>query len=358
MYSILKSFHRHTKKKEILMKKFYSLFILCIIICIFLIPVGTFIFANEFNDNEIYLGGTPLGVVANADGVIVTDYVEVVTQEGVICPARNAGLLLGDMIVSINDKKVLKAEDIMNIVSKDFVDSKTLKLTVLRENKTIYLDVLPSLDASLKDYKLGIIAKNNIAGVGTLTYVRKDLRFGGLGHKIYDTSMPLNEYYKTGNIFACTILGIVKSKENKAGEVKGHFERNGVNIGNIDKNNNYGIFGYIEKEDLVHHSLIALGTKNNVKMGKAFIYTTIDGNKPQMYSIEIIKNEEQKTPEQKGMVIRITDARLLEKTGGIVQGMSGSPIIQNEKLVGAVTHVFVNDPTKGYGLYIDWMINN
>lgn len=341
------------------MKKVFGFIFLSIIVCsIMFLPVSNFAFAYDTNDNVVYLGGTPIGVLANSEGIIATDYVDVVTEKGVICPSKNAGLLLGDMIVGINDTKIVTIDDIKTVVSKEFVPNKPLSLQIIRDNQKLQLDIMPSLDAALKEYKLGIIGKSHIAGVGTLTYIRKDLRFGGLGHKIYDVALPLNEYYKSGTVYKCTILGVVKGEENKAGELRGHFDREGVAIGNINKNNNYGIFGSLEKDAIANRSLIAVGSKNDVKMGKAFIFTTIDGIKPEMYSIEIIKNTDQKSAEQKGMVLRITDSRLLEKTAGIVQGMSGSPIIQNDKLIGAVTHVFVNDPTKGYGVYIDWMINN
>ena len=145
--------------------------------------------------------------------------------------------------------------------------------------------------------------------------------------------------------------------QGKAGELKGYFERK-EQIGAIDKNNDYGIFGYINDFNYKKYPLIEVGSKEDVTSGKAYIYTSIKGSVPKRYEIEIIKNINQSSPNQKGLVIRVTDKELLGTTGGIVQGMSGSPIVQNSKLVGAVTHVFINDPTRGYGIYIDWMINN
>ncbi|MDD4315789.1 MAG: SpoIVB peptidase [Clostridia bacterium] len=343
------------------------LFFLCLTF-IFIPVVGQNTFAegsdfdaqqtHVYSEEKVYLGGIPIGVIANSEGIIVTDYVEVISPGGVRSPAREAGLMIGDLIVRINGVSVSNVADIKRVIDKTF-DNKPLQVEYMRESTYRTAEIMPSLDLSLKEYKLGILAKNDIAGVGTLTYLRaSDGRFGGLGHRIYDNANSKTDLYKKGNIFGCTIVGCIKGSEGKAGELKGVFEKCGKPRGSIDKNNDYGIFGYADKDIAKDLQTIEIGTKNSVKMGKAYIYTTIDGGKPEKYAIEIIKNVQQSAPGQKGMVLRITDERLLEKTGGIVQGMSGSPIIQNDKLIGAVTHVFLNDSTKGYGVYIDWMIEN
>lgn len=341
------------------------LFIACITLVFVPIAVQTAsaseVFQNDtsvINEEKIYLGGIPIGVIADSGGIIVTDFVDVVSKDGARCPAREGGLTVGDLIIKINGENVQNVRDIKRVIDKNSVNT-PLKIEFIRDGVKNLTEILPSLDMALKEYKLGIIAKNDIAGVGTLTYIKSsDGRFGGLGHRIYDSANPKIDLYNKGNIFACTIIGSVKGSKGKAGELRGVFEKGGKPKGKVDKNNDFGIFGYADRDVCKDLQQISVGSKNQVKMGKAYIYTTINGSTPEKYEIEIIKNVRQDAPEQKGMVIRITDARLLDKTGGIVQGMSGSPIIQNDRLVGAVTHVFLNDASKGYGIYIDWMIGN
>lgn len=341
------------------------LFIACITLIFIPIAMQTAsaseVFQDEIsviNEENIYLGGIPIGVIADSGGIIITDFVDVVSKEGAGCPAKEGGLAVGDLITKINGDDVKNVKDIKRVIDQN-PENLPLKIDFIRNNVKNSTEILPRLDMALKEYKLGIIAKNDIAGVGTLTYIRSsDGRFGGLGHRIYDSANPKIDLYKKGSIFACTIVGSVKSSNGKAGELRGVFEKGGKPKGSVDKNIDFGIFGYADKEVCKDLQQIGVGSKNQVKMGKAYIYTTINGSTPEKYEIEIIKNVRQDAPEQKGMVIRITDSRLLEKTGGIVQGMSGSPIIQNDRLVGAVTHVFLNDATKGYGVYIDWMIKN
>lgn len=349
------------------MKKIANIVLLIACITLIFVPVAvqtasaSELFFEEtavINEEKIYLGGIPIGVIADSGGIIVTDFVDVISKDGTRCPAKESGLTVGDLITKINGVDMRNVKDIKRVIDKN-TGNKPLDIEFIRNNVKNSTKLEPSLDTALKEYKLGIIAKNDIAGVGTLTYIKSsDGRFGGLGHRIYDSANPNIDLYKKGNIFACTIVGSVKGSNGKAGELRGVFERGGKPKGKVDKNNDFGIFGYADKEIYKDLQQISIGSKSQVKMGKAHIYTTINGCIPEKYEIEIIKNVRQDGPEQKGMVIRITDARLLDKTGGIVQGMSGSPIIQNDRLIGAVTHVFLNDATKGYGIYIDWMIGN
>ena len=177
-------------------------------------------------------------------------------------------------------------------------------------------------------------------------------KFYALGHAIKDMNGE-DIVANGGNIYNANIVGFVRGQKGKAGELNGSFSTLGNSFGNITANNIYGLYGDLNNKS--SGEKIILGSKNDVQPGTAYIYTTIDGIVPQKYEIQIIKANNQNSPSEKSMVLRITDKRLLETTGGIVQGMSGSPIIQNGKLIGAVTHVFVSDPTKGYGIYVDWM---
>ncbi|MGI6132841.1 MAG: SpoIVB peptidase [Christensenellales bacterium] len=312
----------------------------------------------EKGSTKVYLGGNPIGVVARADGVVVTDYVDVMTESGVRCPAKEAGLNVGDIIKQLNSQKINGLSDIRNILKYNY-DSKSasMEINIERNGSNLQLSIKPCVDISLNEYKLGIMAKDDISGVGTITYIiPSNNRFGGLGHRIYDNKMPKLHVYNKGNIYGCAIIGVVKGSNSKAGELRGHINKKN-NMGILEKNNEYGIFGYINASNQ-KYPLVELGNRKSVRPGKAYIYTSIDGDTPEKYEIEIIKAIPQENPAAKGLVIRITDGELVNKSGGIVQGMSGSPIVQNGKLVGAVTHVFINDPTKGYGVYIDWMINN
>ena len=166
------------------------------------------------------------------------------------------------------------------------------------------------------------------------------------------------KHYK-GNIYKCNIVGYNKGTRGNPGELRGLFLKTGIVAGTLDKNTEFGVYGTVAKTYTNSLSkLMEVGFKDSVKTGPAKILCTIDGNEPKEYDIEIVKLSYQTKSDKKSMVIRVTDKKLIASTGGIVQGMSGSPIIQNGKLIGAVTHVFVSDPTKGFGLYIDWMIDN
>ena len=207
------------------------------------------------------------------------------------------------------------------------------------------------MDALSGKNKLGLLLQDQIEGIGTMTYT-DGKSFYALGHTIKDMNGN-NVIANGGNIYIANINGYIRGQKGRAGELSGSFITIDNALGNITANNDFGLYGQL-KEDY-QGELVPLGSKSDAQPGTAYIYTTIDGMAPQKYEIQIIKTNNQNRPSEKSMVLRITDKRLLDTTGGIVQGMSGSPIIQNGKLIGAVTHVFTSDPTKGYGVYVDWM---
>ncbi|MFA5449847.1 MAG: SpoIVB peptidase [Clostridia bacterium] len=355
------------------MKKILKLLLLCLLLCVCLGGILTdFVGVTPMNfqgeavaigfsksnslAGSVYLGGTPIGVISESKGVTVLQICDVITKNGSQRPAEKAGIKKGDFITKIDNFDINSPSDITSALEKS---PESVKILAIRNNEPMEFVVYPADDIVTKSKKLGLQVKNEIAGVGTLTYVRADTkRFGGLGHQISDAESTNRDLYKTGKIFPCNIIGVVKGEEGKAGELRGTFRRSDKPQGTLDKNNFCGIFGVANKELYSERPMIALGKKDTVVPGKAYVYTTIDGNKPEKYEIEIVKASPQTVISDKSMVISITDKRLLEKTGGIVQGMSGSPIVQNGKLIGAITHVFINDPTKGYGIYIDWMLVN
>lgn len=306
--------------------------------------------------DKIYLGGTPVGVLQQSEGAVITKIVDVETAEGLVSPVGSAGGRVGDIIVSIDGSKVSGSEEIRKVLLQS---GDTVILKIRRNKSEFELAIKPAKDIVLKEKKLGILMKDSIAGVGTMTFIRQDLTFGALGHRIYDNVASDKDVYRTGKLFPCNIIGYVKGVPGEAGELRGAFNRDGKPSGSIEKNIFCGIFGKLSSSnEIVGREMVSVGHKDEIEPGKAQIFTTLNGKSPSYYDIEIVKTTVQNQPKEKSMVIRVTDKTLLKETGGIVQGMSGSPILQNGKIVGAVTHVFVNDPTSGYGIYIDWMLRN
>ena len=309
--------------------------------------------SGKVGEKRVYLGGRPIGLTVSADGVIVISKNAVVTENGLAFPCEDVDLKCGDVIEKVNGKTVSTFENFGLAVG----DNPEAVLEVDRKGQKFSVTANPAKDALTGKYKLGLKIKEGVSGIGTLTYVTEKAGFGALGHYVIDGETGLSSQLDGGKIYKAVINGVVKGRRGAAGGLEGAFNKYDGQTGTINKNNNFGIFGNYTAS-LEGFEKIEVGGADSVKVGKAQIYTTVDGATPDYYDIEIIKAKAQSRPEEKSMVISVTDKRLLEKTGGIVQGMSGSPIIQNGKIIGAVTHVFVNDPTKGYGLYIGWMLGN
>lgn len=302
---------------------------------------------------EVYLGGRPLGIEIGADGLIVTGISKVETANGAEFPMKDSGVRSGDVLTKIAGKSVVKPEDISTIVNK--LPSTDVILTFLRDGKPFEVRAKFVVDKN-GERRFGVNVRDKITGIGTLTYVTTNGKFGALGHHIADSETGIISALTSGSIFDAYIDGVKKSMPDKAGELIGSFSRSDP-VGRIKKNNEFGIFGEYTKAEN-NFQKIKTANIDEIKPGKAYVYTTISGLKPEYYEIDIVKAERQSKPDVKSMVISITDKRLLNKTGGIVQGMSGSPIIQNGKLVGAVTHVYVGEPTMGFGVFIGWMLQN
>ena len=299
----------------------------------------------------VYLGGYPLGFAISCDGVIVVAN----SNESA------SDIEEGDVIIKIQNESVNSADDILKVINKIENVGRDLSVTYLEKGVEKTTTVKPIFDKEKNLYKLGVWVRDNAAGVGTITYIRKDnLRFGALGHPVCDidtgTLLPVNE----GNIYRCSIMGYKQGKKGNPGELKGLFLRSGRILGTLDENNKFGVYGKFSDKFLEDYqtNLVEVASHNEIKNGKATIRCTIEGTVPKDYDIEIVKTYFNNEKDNKSMFIRVTDKELIEKTGGIIQGMSGSPVIQNGKLVGAITHVFVNDPTKGYAVFADYMIEN
>ncbi len=307
-------------------------------------------------DNMVYVGGDVMGFSLKSKGVVVVGGNYIITKDGKRNPMDESGFLSGDRIIMIDGKDINNVGDIGEILSA--CDGGAVSVVVVRNGKQHNLKVQPALDILTNSYKLGLWIKEDAVGVGTLTYIKpNDFRFGSLGHSINNGNTDEILEISDGNVYECNVIGVKRGKSGVPGELIGMFSQKDPQ-GNIDKNNMFGVFGYMDEKSsfLSGKEKIGVGGRMSARPGKATILSCIDGVSVEEYDIEIIKTNYQSSGSDKSMIFRVTDKELLQKTGGIVQGMSGSPIIQNGKIIGAVTHVFVNDPSKGSGLYIDWML--
>lgn len=319
-----------------------------------LIPIKS-VDVQILGDDNVYLGGNVVGFSLKTNGVIVVGKNSILTQDGLaqICEGKN--IKAGDIITHIDGNEIKDANDIPNHLSS--CESETVNLTIKRGEKTFDVLLTPKTDIS-GNKKIGLWVRDDATGIGTLTYVdSQTLDFGALGHPVTDGETGTKIDVQKGNVYDCSVVGIEKGTRGNPGELKGVFLSSKNSKGEVLDGNDFGIFGkLVDKRGMVDENVTAgVSGRLAVKPGKAQIVSSISGVR-EYYDIEIIKASKQKSAKDKSMVFRVTDKRLLELTGGIIQGMSGSPILQNGKLIGAVTHVFVSDPTKGYGIYIDWML--
>ncbi|WP_409289178.1 SpoIVB peptidase [Peribacillus sp. SCS-37] len=313
-------------------------------------------------DFKVIPGGQSIGVKLNTLGVLVVGHHLVSTSSGKKSPGEKAGVRVGDIITAINGKNIRKMEDVAPFVKEAGEQHKPLKLSIFRENenKRFKTELMPLKDQSEEVYKLGLYIRDSAAGIGTMTfYDPNSKKYGALGHVISDMDTKRPIVVKDGQIVRSTVTSIEKGSHGDPGEKLARFSSDHKIIGDINKNSSFGIFGklYSQVNNNIIDRALPITLSHEVKEGPAQILTVVDGDKVEKYNIEIVSSIPQKFPATKGMVLKVTDPELLDKTGGIVQGMSGSPIIQNGKLIGAVTHVFVNDPTSGYGVHIEWMLH-
>ncbi|WP_333861682.1 SpoIVB peptidase [Clostridium sp.] len=310
------------------------------------------------SDVTVYLGGQPIGVKLNTKGVLVVAFCDVKTSKGkVASPAASAGIQIGDNIIKINDTLVKNSEQTQAEINK--TKGKEVKILIERDGSSIEKVVKAVSGIEDNGYKIGLWIRDSTAGIGTLTfYDEKSGMFAALGHPIIDIDTGTKLNINSGEIVESSIVSVKKGAKGNPGELKGIFVNEETKLGNIEKNTECGVFGKGNNKLKKGSNFIKIGLRNEIEEGPAQILTTVNGDTPELYDIQIEKLLSQDLPGPKSMVIKVTDNRLLNKTGGIVQGMSGSPIIQNNKLVGAVTHVLINKPDVGYGIYIDWMLKD
>lgn len=304
-------------------------------------------------DQWVCVSGNPVGLYMETQGVLIVDTGEITNQNGIALePAANI-VQPGDYILEVNGKTVSRKREL--IAEIEDCQGENVELVVNRKGEEIPLSLEPVLTQE-ENYKLGIWVRDNTQGIGTMTYVDEKGRFGALGHGISDTDTGELLDVSGGELYQAQIVSIIRGAQGVPGELSGYIEyEDEKKIGTIEKNTDIGIFGQIFSDTQISGEKVKIGYKQEVKKGKAQILMQLEG-KVEYYDIEITDIYSSQQDTNKSFQIQVTDPELLAKTGGIVQGMSGSPILQDGKLIGAVTHVFVQDSSKGYGIFIENML--
>lgn len=342
-----------------------------IILLIFVVTVGGSYFFLEVKKEQLKAeasvssisgdllipGGMPVGIYMETDGVMVLGTEEIKGGDGSgEAPARHL-VKDGDYIVGINNEKIENKKELLEVVQT--LSEKTVILHLRRKEEYIDVRLHPTRDEE-GAYKLGIWVRDNAQGLGTITFLNGSSEFGALGHGIHDVDTSRLLEISKGTLYETSIQNIKKGERGNPGGMEGVIVYNHYNVlGSITSNTESGIFGKIDRVDRVfqNQEAVPAAAKEEIETGGAVIRSAVSGQVEE-YHIEITKIDLHPREVNKGIEIQVTDNRLLEKTGGIVQGMSGSPILQNGKIVGAVTHVFVQDATKGYGIFIENMLEN
>ena len=312
---------------------------------------------NVMKPKELIPSGRCIGITLRSDGLLVvgiSDFEDINGKK--VSPCKNINIRVGDIIKKANGKKLTSTDDLIDIVENS--NGKKVELEGMRGEKVVSVSVRPCVDKLEGTYKIGLWLRDSTAGIGTMTYVDpSDNSFASLGHGITDSDTGKLIPSGKGTVNDATVFSVKKGKRGEPGELQGVFLLNDGEKGEILCNTPVGIFGKInDPSEFSDSNPLPIGIKSEVREGEAHIICDVDDKKAETFSIEIEKINSEYSHSSKGMIIRITDKKLLQKTGGIVQGMSGSPILQNGRIVGAVTHVFVNDPTRGYGIFIENML--
>lgn len=312
---------------------------LLIILIILLFPINVLAYSNY-----VIPGGNNIGIEVYNEGIIVIGFYKINNRY------NTSELKIGDVITKINDTKVYTVDEMVNAIEENVKDNK-VNITVLRNKKEKIIEF--NLINQEGIYKTGLYVKDSISGIGTLTYIDPETKiYGALGHEIIESNSMTSVEIKSGTIFESLVTSIDRSSVGSAGTKNAKFYSNNV-YGSVSKNTISGIYGNYT-DDLPNKETLEVGKPDDLKEGEAVIYTVLKGEKVEEFSINITNIN--KSGKIKNITFEITDKRLIEKTGGVVQGMSGSPIIQNNKIFGAVTHVIVNNPTTGYGIFITTML--
>ena len=314
-----------------------------------------FLFASSpvlINAKEVYLGGDNIGIEIVNQGLLISGTYDVKNKNDIYNPSADSDVKKGDIMLKIEDTNVNTLEDLLNYIKEKCVNKQSVEITILR-NGAPYQRTLKLIKDDKSNIKTGLYIKENLLGIGTVTYYDPENNaYGALGHEMNDSSNR-NATLIDGKIYESDVTFIKKSQNGKPGEKVATINKESE-IGDIQKNTIYGIYGsYV---NVVKDELIETASIEEVKKGQAYIYTVVEDNKVEKFEIEITNVKQQKEQDIKGITFKIVDKRLLNISNGVVAGMSGSPIVQNGKLIGAVTHVIVDNVQTGYGIFIDWML--
>ena len=306
-------------------------------------------FSPLVDAKSVYLGGDSIGIEIINEGLLISGTYEVRDNKSIYNPSADSDIRKGDVLIKVDNVNVNTLDDLLEVI-KDNKNTE-INVTLKRDGASINRKLKLIRDDN-NSIKTGLYVKDSMLGVGTVTYYDPENNtYGALGHKMSDSNNE--EKLVKGNVYSSSVKKIKKSINGNPGEKIASINKEDV-IGNIEKNNNYGIYG--EYVNVVKDKLIETATIDEVNEGKAYIYTVVDDNKIEKFEIEITKIRKQESKDVKGITFKITDKKLLNISNGVVAGMSGSPIVQNDKLIGAVTHVVVDNVKYGYGVFIDWML--
>lgn len=324
-----------------------------------IVPLKT-VKVDIISQKELVPCGMTVGVNVSTDGIMVLGTGTVISEDGKEYTPSRGILKTGDLILKVNEKSIENKEELISAIENS--NGKVLKMTIKRDNELLEIYVTPIKSEIDKSYKIGAWVRDETQGIGTITYYNpKSYTFGALGHGITDIDTRKIIPIKNGKIMKAEITSIKKGRRGIPGELTGAiYDTEEAQLGTIELNTSQGIFGKLDPKKMkaFPKKSFPIAFQNEIHEGKAIILSNISGDKIEEFEIVIQKVSRFQQDISKGMIIKITDPRLLDKTNGIIQGMSGSPIIQDGKLVGAVTHVFVHDPTKGYGIFIENMLKN
>lgn len=300
--------------------------------------------AYEEDRSKVYIGGDIVGFTLDLDGVVVTRFGEVNTEAGVA--VLKSELREGDRIFAVDGERIGSASELSAALNRN-ADKTSFVFSVERAGENIEIEVNPLIERVSGRLKLGIEVQEEVSGLGTLVFTEQDGKFVALGHSVGSFGGSKAKI-SGGKVYGGKILGVERGVKGKAGSIKGTLVRK-TKLGRVTKNENSGLYGVLNETD---GTLYDVGKRDEIINGKAKIRSGVSG-KNEFYEVEISRTGYAPDAEEKGLIVRVTDERLISLTGGIVQGMSGSPIVQNGKIVGAVTHVFVSDPLRGYGIFAD-----
>ena len=332
-------------------------FLLNYIYSFVLINNSAVIKVSSFQKKEVYPIGRTIGLKLYTDGVLVVGMSEIQGLDNeVIKPFENTGIEIGDLIKTVNGKEIRNVSELTNAINES--EGSEISVKYERGDKEIYTTIKPvvSDDGILK---IGLWVRDAAAGIGTLTYYdEENSTFGALGHGIVDVDTGDLLNISKGELVTSKIISIVKGKSKSPGEIRGTIDE-GVKVGEIERNNDLGIYGNVTNYDYINSvkdNKVTIASRDEIQIGDAKIICQISNEESQEYEIKIKKIYKNNSSDNKSLLIKVEDKRLLEKTGGIIPGMSGTPIIQNGKLIGAITNVMYNDPTQGYAVFADMMM--